>query len=209
VTNTANQGAWLDSCVILRRDGLLPSSPLSCSRPPLGRPGTNLLWAKSLRTHLLVQSIVHLPLFADMDGDPTDCVLLAMPRRFQLWGLEIRASRFVPDRAALIGIGPNRYFPFFPRRGESFLLDAGVLSSDDRMGRRYQAVGVGKTVGLPSMASLGGRRDFSAQHCLMVGRRSEGGCESGDGCCLAGLAWCKPANTSRLTACGCPHRRIA
>jgi len=81
-----------------------------------------------LRPHLLVHPAMPLP--SPTGGDPPDCVLpLRLPDAFHYGGLKPGLPASFAGPAADKDLAGNRYF----REGGEFLLDAGALSSDDRM----------------------------------------------------------------------------
>ncbi|MCT0246694.1 MULTISPECIES: TIGR01458 family HAD-type hydrolase [unclassified Synechococcus] len=177
VTNTATRG---HGSILrdLREMGFALEAAELFTAPLAAR---HYLLRHHLRPHLLVHPAIAVA-FADLAGDPPDCVLLGDARDGFSYGALNRVFQLVQQGLPLIGIGRNRYF----REGGELLLDAGAFLQTIEWAAGIQAVVLGK----PSAAfyaELVASTNFSAQHCLMVGDDLEADVI---GAMAAGLAGC-------------------
>jgi len=172
VTNTGHLGPMARFLRNLRRMGFCPRSALSCSRPIAG-PAT--LPAAPITETPSPGASSHAVPSPILAGDHRIAVLLRRcPRRFFSYGALNRRFQLV-QRAALIGIGRNRYFA----KGASF-------ARPPRLFRRSNgppdSAGAQLNRSAAFMPSWWRRRHFLRSTCLMVGDDLEAGCDRGDGC---------------------------
>ncbi|EDY38616.1 HAD-superfamily subfamily IIA hydrolase, TIGR01458 [Cyanobium sp. PCC 7001] len=122
---------------------------------------------RGLTPHCLVHPAIR-SVFADLEGQSPDCVLLGDARGELTYAALNRAFRLLLDGAPLIGLGMNRRF----REGGQWMLDAGAFIQGLAWAAEVEPVVMGK----PSaafFAQLVADVGLPAEQCLMVGDDAE------------------------------------
>lgn len=135
VTNTATR-SHLDMLAWLRRMGFTIADEELFTAPLVTR---HYLLRQGLRPYCLVHPAIQ-PLFADLAGNPPDCVVLGDARDALGYAALNRVFQLVRQGLPLIGIGMNRCFV---EQGE-WMLDAGAFIRAIEWAADSQAIIMGK-----------------------------------------------------------------